>query len=133
MAACGTVAALQRASKGLSYQSEADAPWTVVRWPSAEGEPNGEAVRARDNHDADAPVAEQSVEEFFAPLVEDQDWYEDEEKAVAEQYRSLLSAIKERLVDTRVVRVGERQVSVYVVGRAKEGGWAGLKTTAVET
>ena len=29
--------------------------------------------------------------------------------------------------------MGERKVAVYVVGVAKEGGWAGLKTKAVET
>jgi hypothetical protein len=32
-----------------------------------------------------------------------------------------------------VVRVGARKKAVYVVGVANEGGWAGLKTTAVET
>jgi hypothetical protein len=32
-----------------------------------------------------------------------------------------------------VIRLGERQVTPYVVGAASEGGWAGLKTAAVET
>jgi hypothetical protein len=30
------------------------------------------------------------------------------------------------------LRVGERQVTLYVVGAASEGVWAGLKTAAVE-
>lgn len=128
-----TAAALEQASQGLMYQSETDAPWTVVSWPSAEGEPTAEGIARRGWDRADAPAGEQSVDEFFGPLTQDQDWYGDEEKAVAARYRSLLAIIKGVLRNPRVVRVGERKVAVYVIGQAKEGGWAGLKTTAVET
>ena len=47
--------------------------------------------------------------------------------------RSLLDVVKQRLANPKVFRVGGRKVTVYVIGQAKEGGWAGLKTTAVET
>jgi hypothetical protein len=90
-------------------------------------------VRQRGRHKPSAPVAEQSVDEFFAPLVREQDWYGDEEKAAAAKYRALLDSVKRYLKGPKVMRVGERKVAVYVVGVASEGGWAGLKTTAVET
>ena len=56
-----------------------------------------------------------------------------DEKAVSAQYRSLLTVLKAQLSDPKVFKVGERQVAIYVVGKAKVGGVAGLRTTAVET
>ncbi|HJZ59038.1 MAG TPA: nuclease A inhibitor family protein, partial [Gemmataceae bacterium] len=108
-------------------------PWAVFSWPSAAGVPTGEAVRKRGRHNASAPIEEKTLDEFLAPLIQEQDWYGDEEKAIAAEYNSLLTVIKQRLTNPKVVRVGERKVTVYVVGQAKEGGWAGLKTKAVET
>jgi hypothetical protein len=128
-----TVTALQQAAEGLSYQSETDAPWKAFAWPTAEGEPTGAGVRQLGRYKPSARVEEQGVDEFFAPLVQEQDWYGDEERATAAKYRALLDTVKQYLKNPKVVRVGNRKVAVYVVGGAKEGGWAGLKTTAVET
>ena len=71
MATSETVKALQQAAEGLTYQSETDAPWKAFAWPQAQGEPTGAAVRQYGRHKANAPVEEQSVDEFFAPLVEE--------------------------------------------------------------
>ena len=128
-----TASALQQAAEGLTYESETDAPWKAFAWPAAQGEPTGAAVRQQGRYKPNAPVAEQSVEEFFAPLTQDQDWYGDEERATATKYRTLFDAVKRFLKNPKVVRVGERKVVLYVVGTSSEGGWAGLKTTAVET
>src|SRR5439155_3534380 len=108
-----TLAALRQASDGLTYQSETDAPWTAFAWPAAQGQPTAGEVRKRGRHKADAPVAEQTLDEFFAPLVGEQGWYGDEEKAVAGRYRALLDVVRQRLTNPKVVRVGERKVAVY--------------------
>src|SRR5262249_36222227 len=113
--------------------SETDAPWEAFAWPAAQGEPTAAGVLKLGRHKGKAPVAEQSVEELFAPLVQEQDWYGPEEKAEAAKYRALREAVQRLLVNPRVFRVGRRKVTVYVVGQAPEGGWAGLKTIAVET
>jgi hypothetical protein len=128
-----TAQALQQAAEGLMYQSETDAPWKAFAWPAAQGEPTGVAVRQQGRHRPNAPVAEQSVDEFLAPLTQEQDWFGDEERATAAKYRTLLDAVKRYLKGPKVIRVGDRKVTVYVVGVATEGGWAGLRTTAVET
>jgi hypothetical protein len=128
-----TAGALQQAAEGLTYQSETDAPWTAFAWPTAQGEPTGAGVRQLGRHRPGAPVAEQSLDEFFTPLGQEQDWYGEEERATAAKYRALLDTVKRSLKSPKVVRVGTRRVAVYVVGVANEGGWAGLKTTAVET
>ncbi len=133
MAATDTAADLRRAAAGLTYQSETDAPWRAFHWAGAAGVPTGEAVRRRGRHAAGAPVAEQSLEEFFAPLVADQKWYGEPERETARRYRNLLDTLERLLRDPKVFRIGRRKLVVYVAGVAPGGGWAGLKTTAVET
>jgi hypothetical protein len=128
-----TAAVLRAASDGLLYTSETDSPWAVLDWSAAEGEPTADAVRKRGRHKPDAPAAEQSPEQFFTPLTTDQDWYGDEEKATAARYRQLRDTVRRVLGDPKVIRIGEVRVAVYVIGLAPEGGWAGLRTTAVET
>jgi hypothetical protein len=44
-----------------------------------------------------------------------------------------LSTPKDTLDDIRVCRVGEVERDVYIVGKTKGGGWAGLKSKVVET
>jgi Nuclease A inhibitor-like protein len=133
MPTSATVQALEQAADGLAYPSETDAPWTAFAWPTAKGDPTGAAVRRWGKHKARAPVEEEALDEFFAPLVGEQDWYGDQERATAAKYRALLDVVKHYLKGAKVVRVGGRTKAVYVVGTANEGGWAGLKTTAVET
>jgi hypothetical protein len=133
MPTSATAAALQQAAAGLTYPSETDSPWTVFAWPDATGDPTAAEVVRRGKQKPNAPVREQAVDALFAPLVQEQAWYGPEEKADAAKNRALLDAIKRSLTSAKVVRVGERKVAVYVVGKVKEGGWAGLKTIAVET
>jgi hypothetical protein len=128
-----TLAALQQAAAGLTYQSETDAPWTAFAWPDAAGAPTAEEVRRRGKQKPAAPIEEQSLEALFAPLVLLQDWFGDEEKSTAAKYQALLDAVKRLLSSPKVYRIGERKLAIYVIGQAKEGGWAGVKTTAVET
>ena len=104
-----------------------------MAWPTAAGAPSAAGIRALGPHDAATPIAEQSVAEFFAPLTAERDWYGEEEKAIAARYRVLAELVVERLATPKAFRVGETEVTLYVVGVAREGGWAGLKTEAVET
>lgn len=128
-----TAAALQQAAEGLSYVSESDAPWTAFHWPAAKGAPTAAEVRKQAKVKAKGPAEEQSVDDFFAPLVKEEDWFGDAEKADAARYRALLAAVKQCLRNPKVVKLGSRKRAVFVVGEAAEGGWAGLQTTAVET
>ena len=128
-----TAAALQKAADGLTYPSETDAPWKAFAWPDAAGAPTAEEVRKRGRHKADAPAEQRPVGELFEPLTSEQNWYGDEEKAAAAKNRALHDAVEKLLAAPVVFRFGERKIAVYVVGQAKEGGWAGLRTTAVET
>jgi hypothetical protein len=74
-----------------------------------------------------------AVDDFFAGATEDQDWFGDEERAIAARYRELVALLKQHLSDLTVYQVGEVTLDVYVVGRTPEGELLGLATQASET
>jgi hypothetical protein len=50
------------------------------------------------------------------------------------KFDKLRKALQEQLSGMKVYKVGdEAERNVYIVGKTKEGKWAGLKTTVVET
>jgi hypothetical protein len=127
-------ARLERATSGLVYQSETDAPVTPYRLDGFEGAELTEAsLLAHLGRDAGTPVATVAVDEFFADLVADQEWYGDEERDMARRYRRLVRMLERALKDLKVYRVGEREVEIYVLGRTRTGEFAGVTTRAVET
>jgi hypothetical protein len=125
--------ALREASAGLTYPSDTDAPWTAFTWPEANGTPTADQVKRYGRLKPNTPVRLSSIDELFGPLVQEQDWFGEQEKADAAKYRSLADAVKKNLLEPIVVRAGRRKVAVYVVGRDPAGGWSGLQTMSVET
>jgi len=125
--------ALEAASRDLSYLSESDEPFEVVQWKAPQSDPSlAQVCRLLGQGDCDA-AGEMPLEEFFRDLVCDQDWHGPEEKAEVEKYRRLLAVIKERLSGTRVFKIGRIEVGIFIIGRAQDGNWVGLKTKAIET
>jgi hypothetical protein len=50
------------------------------------------------------------------------------------QFQKLAEALRGQLSGVQVYKVGdEAEKQVYIVGKSKDGRWAGLKTTVVET
>lgn len=129
-----SLSALKKASQGLTYESETDAAWEAFAWKQAEGVPAKAKLLQLGGHGKGEPVEQMSLDEFFGDLVKEQGWHGKAEQETARKYRALLSVIRERLGGAKVFKVGDGpQKTVYVVGKTKEGGWAGLKTNAVET
>jgi hypothetical protein len=115
--------ALARASKGLRYISETDAGFEPFAWKDGgaltddhllqlAGEPAGTAVEAT------------SLDDFWGAVpVEDR-----------ASFQKLAEALRGQLSGVMVYKVGdEAERQVYIVGKARDGRWAGLKTTVVET
>jgi hypothetical protein len=121
-------ATIQKAATGLEYPSESDAPFDLVRWDGAKGDPSPAtiaAVAGGNGKKKARPVDEVSPDDFFAALAETDD---------AAKFKVLEQALKKSLSDLRVYRVGgSAKVDIYVVGRAASGDWLGLHTTSVET
>jgi hypothetical protein len=127
-------AELERASRGLLYLSEGEAPFEYVALPGA-----GAADLAPERFGAavGAPpgtrVTEESLARFFRAQLGGVD--PADPVALGEQgaFGALVALLQARLAGVRVLRVGEVQIRCYVVGVAADGAVAGLATTAVET
>lgn len=125
---------LARATDGLVYQSETDAPvepFTPTGFDGADITP--ETLLRVLGRDPATPVEAVPFDEFFADLTAEQDWYGDEERATTRRYRRLVRLLRHALSDLAVYKVGERTVDIYVLGRTKSGEVAGVATKAVET
>jgi hypothetical protein len=116
---------LSTAANGLLYPSEQDAPWTAFRWKGVRWPDARAAVLADcgyDPGDAQPPVKTESVADFFDRLA-----------GFSPDHDRLRAAIEQVLIDPLVLHVGRVDVAVYVIGRTRDGRWAGAWTTAVET
>lgn len=78
-------------------------------------------------------IQEIDFEVFFKPLIKIEDWFGDNEKKWAEDSSKLKQILSEKLKDTRILTVGEIEIDVYLLGKAEENKWAGLKTKVIET
>ncbi len=127
------VTALTKASKGLLYPSETDAPFEVFNWKNGTGALTSAKLLTLAKQDAASPVESITVDAFFAPLVGAKDWHGREEKSIVQKFKELRQAVDAHLTEPKVFRVGEVEITIYLVGKTQDGDWAGLKTTSVET
>lgn len=128
------VALLQAATADLLWLSETDAPFEVLHWqPQASADLTTTQVLQLTNHPPTVPVKVLAVDDFFAGATEEQDWFGEEEKAIAARYRELVGLLKQHLSDLTVYQVGEVTLDIYVIGQTPEGELLGLATQASET
>jgi hypothetical protein len=125
--------ALKQAIQGLTYQSETDAPFRAFTWNDGGDKLTRDVLLKLSGHKPKAKVEEVPLDDFFNDLTADQDWYGDEEKATAQKYRDLLRTVKDQLAAARVFKVGKVRRDIYIVGKTRDGTWAGVQTEAVET
>ena len=71
--------------------------------------------------------------DFWEPVVTEQDWYGEEEKARTAAFQKLNELISKKLTVRQVFRVGDSEMDVYLLGRQAEGDRAGIKTKIVQT
>jgi hypothetical protein len=129
----GGVAALKKASEGLLYPSETDAPFEAFEWPGEQGKPDKARVLELAGLPAGTPVKVKGLDAFFKDAAAEEDWHDEQEQAQAERFRQLVGTLKETLADTKVFQLGRgTEKDAYIVGRT-DTGWAGLKTKVVET
>jgi histidine triad (HIT) family protein len=116
--------ALRKASKGLLFTRETDAPLEPFVWVGGPDKLSDKDVVKFAGEDYSAAVEEQSLDDFFRAVPP-------EDKA---KFDELAKVLKEQLSGIRVYKVGdEAEKTAYIVGRTKDNRWAGLKTTVVET
>jgi hypothetical protein len=128
----GVVEALKKASAGLLFPSETDAPFEPFEWAGEQGKPDKARVLELAGLTANTPVKTKGLDAFFRDATLEQEWMDEGEKAEARRFKELVQAIKDNLSDVKVFLAGGTEKDVFIVGRAGEG-WGGLKTKAVQT
>lgn len=123
---------LQKASEGLLFLSETDAPFEVIHWP-AQGELTQVKLLQLTEHLPDTPVKQQTIDDFFAIATQEEDWHDEEERETAKRFQHLVRVLKQNLLQLQVYRVGSVEIDVYIIGVTDGGGLAGLSTKLVET
>jgi hypothetical protein len=56
-----------------------------------------------------------------------------EQLKTAQRFQNLQKVLKEVLADIQVYRIGEIQIDAFIVGKLKDGTYAGLRTILIET
>ena len=114
--------ALAQASKGLMMPSETEAPFEPFVWDASDLTPD--MLLKLTHQPKGTAIEESSLNDLFATVPS-------EDKA---KFQKLRQAIQEQLSGVKVYKVGdEAERQVYIVGKAMDGRWTGLKTTVVET
>ena len=72
--------ALQKASQGLLFPSETDAPLEPFEWPGEKGKPDKARVLALAGAAPGTSVKVKGLDAFFADVTEEQDWHDDQER-----------------------------------------------------
>jgi hypothetical protein len=122
---------LRQATADLLWMSESDYPFEVVTWER--GIELNPTVLFPEVTSDEIAVETVTLTDLFAPAIAIEDWYEVEELAQVDRYKKLLHAIESNLTDVQVFRVGEVEITIYIVGKTAAGDLVGLKTQAVET
>ncbi|MCL1495161.1 MAG: nuclease A inhibitor family protein [Pseudanabaena sp. Salubria-1] len=120
---------LTKLSEGLLFPSESEYPLEPFTWKSATL--NRKTILTQAGKLAKTPIEAIALEDFFATVVTDQDWFEDEDREIAQRFRDLQTAIA-TLENVQVFRLGKVEIDVYIVGEIGQD-LVGLRTTVIET
>jgi hypothetical protein len=121
---------LQQATADLVWTSESDYPFEVLTWnQDTELQPTA----LFKDLPPDTAIETTTLQDFFAPALQTEDWYGEEELATVDRYQKLIETIGSNLSDVVVFRVGKIEIAVYVVGKTLDRDLVGLKTQVVET
>jgi hypothetical protein len=118
---------LKQTTADLLWISESDYPFQIVVWSDKEINLMLFPDRANEK------IEMISLDDFFAPALEVEDWYGLEELATVDRYKLLLETINANLTDLKVFRIGSIEIDLYIVGKTPSGDIIGLQTTIVET
>ncbi len=124
---------LVKTAQGLLYPSESDYPFEYTAWDTEAKKLTKKLVRQFAGKSSAEPVKTQSLDEFFSNVTEIKDWYGEEEKATAAQFSQLKETLQGILKDIQVFKVGEIEITVFIMGKTTEGTCAGLSTKVIET
>lgn len=131
---CGTElqSTLADAVLNMTYMSESDYPLSVVSY-AGKGAPTVSKLLSLTNTPAGAVVEQRSFADLMDQLGEVYDPADPYAVEYAARWNALREVLEENLTDMTVIRIGEIQIDVYIVGTSACGDLVGVKTTSIET
>ena len=124
---------LLKAAEGLLYPSESDYPFEYFEWQTTNEKLSKKEMCQLSGLSSGVPIETLSLEKFFEPVTQIQDWYGEEEKASTEEFKNLKLVLETTLQDIQVFKAGKVEASVYITGKDVEGKRVGLFTKVVES
>lgn len=122
MKAHPVLAVLKTAAEGLIFTSETDAELEPFVW-GVRHAPTPKRLAKLSQRGDDPPIEKLELAAFFRAVPKS-------EKA---KFAALAKVLEANLTDIEVYKVGEVNLVVFIVGKTKDGKWAGLRTEVVET
>jgi hypothetical protein len=118
------------ATTDLYWVSESDEPFEVLLWTNLSIAALDEiTLRQQLTLKPQVAIIQQSIDDFFQPALA----MRGAAAATIAQYEQLLFSLQQQLRKLQVYRVGELEVSVYIIGQTPAGSWIALRTLIVET
>ncbi|WP_207433783.1 nuclease A inhibitor family protein [Sabulibacter ruber] len=123
---------LAQATQGLWFISETEAPLEPFALPVGTAVTDEASFLAAIKQ-PDQPIEQVTLPYFFRNMVRTYPEQDAAQIAIAQRFLALQQWLETNLQEIRVYRVGQVQVQAYVLGKAPDATWLGLKTTLVET
>jgi hypothetical protein len=116
--------ALRQMCDGLLFISETEAELTPFSW-QLDGPFDEKAVRANpvQSYEPETPLETTTLDAFFLAVPPEN----------RPQFDALARLLKANLKELRVYKLGEIEKDVYIVGKAADGSYTGIRTSVVET
>ena len=93
----GIVETLKKASQGIQFRSDTDAPFEAFAWPDGQGKPDKARVLELAGLPPTTAVRTKSLEAFFDEATLEEEWHDEEEKEEVEKNKRLVQAIETEL------------------------------------
>jgi hypothetical protein len=124
---------LESACNDLLWRSETDAPFEILCWELPGNRLDPHDLLYRSGQPLDTPTQVVSLKGFFEPVILDRSWHDSTEQQLVQRYRNLKDLLETALENLQVYRLGEMEVTVYLLGWTEDGKIVGVKTMVVET
>jgi hypothetical protein len=124
---------LQELTQGLSYRSESFYPLEVVQYNIVKDDLSDAEIVELAGQPDDAQVEKVTLTHFLRNMTRVVDETDDVAKHSVEQYQTLQAFMLQHLVNVMVYRIGRVEITALTLGALTAGGYAGFKTTVVET
>jgi hypothetical protein len=114
-----TVNQLQQLVEGLVWTSETDSPFETFVWERVDsGTFRPQDLLHHLGYAPNTPIESQSLEKFFTPVLQGQDW-RDEVKV--KQYQAVMNYLQDNLRNVQVYRIGKMEMDMYILGQTAVG------------